>query len=186
MLEYYVKLMMWRKFSLETIDLDNLCRTAYRPDLAPWLKGYYDNLRRNLFQRLDWVCIQWLGRAAQKEPGGWQGELIDGEEDENGNRRATPPPHNRYPSPPDLYQLAKENQLLISLKTMQDVWAPIDVVEPSVWTNRSNSNIWLLIAASRMYTYAKYCMATLVEDKKLSISEQTKMYESLFTTHSMN
>ena len=123
---------MWRKFSLETIDVDNLCRTANCPDLAPWLKGYYDNLRRNLFQRLDWVCIQWLGQAVLKEPSGWLGEPIDMEIDENDGLHTTPPPHNRYPSPPDLDQLAKENRLLISLKTMQDVWAPIDVVEPSV------------------------------------------------------
>ena len=158
---------------MDKLDTEKLCRLAGRADLASWLKGYHDGMRRTLFKRLDWACEQWLSSASRKESNGWLDEN-EGSDADDGDLNDSS--HNRYPSRPTLNQLHNGDEYLQRLSTMRAVWAPIDVIEDGLWKDRSDSNVWLLLVGSRMYTYAKYRMVTLYEGKQMSITEQTKMY----------
>jgi hypothetical protein len=163
---------MWRKFDLTGVEIDKLCRTAGKPEYAAWLRGYYDNLRRQLMDRFDWMCQQWLKKWHEAHPV----QTLDSDDDTSflpDVRVLTQAPTLIQPT---LEDLTSPNQLLISLATMKSICAPIDVVDSTIWTDRSAENSWLMLIASRLYTYAKYRMVKLWKGESITITEFTRMY----------
>jgi hypothetical protein len=94
-------------------------------------------------------------------------------------RREWVPGNYVLKSPLEDKDLLQNHGFLVRRELMRDIWAPIDVVDASLWEEKGNENKWFMMAmvASRMLTYAKYRMDTIYKGKTLPITEQTRMYK---------
>jgi len=45
---------MWPRFDLTHGELARLCRKAGKPEYVNHIRSHYDNVRKQLFQKLDW------------------------------------------------------------------------------------------------------------------------------------
>ena len=52
--EYHLRWAMWPRFDLTHGELARLCRKAGKPEYVNHIRSYYDNLRKQLFQKSDW------------------------------------------------------------------------------------------------------------------------------------
>lgn len=164
---------MWRKIDLTGGEIEKLCRIAQRPELTGWLKGYYDNTRRQLLERLEWLCSSWLQ---------YKQSLVDPDHDEDGNEIMGVEPAGNFQlqANPSEQDLLSRHGFLVSRKLMRDVWAPIDIVDTTVWEEKGNGNLWFQMVASRMLTYAQYRLLPLFKGNTTTITEQTHMYKPFY------
>ena len=83
---------------------------------------------------------------------------------------------------PSEQDLLSRHGFLVSRKLMRDVWAPIDIVDTTVWEEKGNGNLWFQMVASRMFTYAQYRLLSMFKGNTTTITEQTHMYEPFYAS----
>ena len=87
---------MWLRFDLTHGELARLCRKDGKPEYINHIRSYYDNLCKQLFQKLDWFTEKFLASDTAKDPnGGWLKPVAANEDGTPGI--ATIP---RYPKAP--------------------------------------------------------------------------------------
>jgi hypothetical protein len=63
---------MWLKFDLTQGEIDYLCRMAGHDDRAAHVREYYDNIQKQIFQKLDWMTEAWYNSREMEDPEvGW-------------------------------------------------------------------------------------------------------------------
>jgi hypothetical protein len=164
---------MWLKFDLTQGEIDYLCRMAGHDDRAAHVREYYDNIRKQIFQKLDWMTKAWYNSLDMEDPVvGWLRDVHSDPEQAPDPEPAPPSP--RCPALPSNFQLAL---CAIPYKEkLRRAWANIDILEDNAWTDENSSA--LLLAASRTATYIKYRAASLYSNAVMKLDEKTAMYSS--------
>jgi hypothetical protein len=63
---------MWLTFDLTHCELVRLCRKAGKPEYVNHIRCYYESLRKQLFEKLDWFTEKFLASDAAKNTNtGW-------------------------------------------------------------------------------------------------------------------
>jgi hypothetical protein len=162
---------MWLKFDLTHGEIDRLCRRAGRPDKVRKLREYYDNIRKQIFSKLDWMTRKFLEHPSHDDAeSGWLRQL------EFASSIDTVPPV--YPFPPSDSQLSIA--AIPNMEWIHRAWMNIDILEANAWTVRDSA--LLLLASTRTATYIKYRAAELKDparDASMSgIDGKTRVYAS--------
>ena len=156
---------MWLKFDLTQGEIDYLCRMAGHDDRAAHVREYYDNIRKQIFQKLDWMTKAWYTSSEMEDPdNGWLRDAHTGTE--------PAPTAPMCPALPSNMQLALS--AIPSKEKLRRAWANIDILEDDAWTDENSSA--LLLAASRTATYIKYRAASLHSKVVMKLDEKTAMY----------
>jgi hypothetical protein len=149
---------MWLTFDLTHGELVRLCRKAGKPEYANHIRSYYDSLRKQLFEKLDWFTEKFLASDIAKNTNtGWL-KSIPSNADGTPGTSSIP----RYPKSPDDKQLREAR--FLKVKWLKQAWANVDIFTKEAWEDKT-SNV-VLLAACRTATYVKYRAASLQEPKK--------------------
>jgi len=157
---------MWLCFDLTHGELARLCRKAEKPQYATHLRSYYGNIRKQLFDKLDWLTEKFLkSPGALDENSGW---LRPSSSTESCEEDSVSPP--RSPTVPNDAQL--RDARLMKASTLRKTWANIDILTDEAWEDTTSNA--LLLTACRTATYIKYSRAaSLKQGKRITIEEKT-------------
>src|SRR5271156_162844 len=169
-LEYHLKWAMWLKFDLTSGEIHELCRKAGKGEYEGHLRSYYDNVRMQIFERLEWMTKAFLDHPSSHDPDkGWLRPM-------EGNKGGHLYP--RYPIPPTKWQINETK--IITLAKLKNAWVNIDILVPETW--KSNTEHAVLLAACRTACYiihrAAYSMMGNIEEDP-SRAQKTALYFSL-------
>jgi len=155
---------MWLKFDLTTGEIAELCRKAGEGDWEEHLRTYYDNLRMQIFARLDWLTKEFLQHPSSYDADrGWCRE-IDG----NVGRDLYP----RWPVNPTRTQIVQTQ--VISLTNLQRAWTNIDILVPHAWSSTQEPAV--LLAATRTATYIANRAWSMKQEEDLGRKQKTALY----------
>ena len=108
---------MWPRFDLTHGELARLCRKAGKPEYVNHIRSHYDNVRKQLFQKLDWFTERFLASDTAKDPNtGWL-KPVGANADGTPGFSAIP----RYPKAPNDSQLQAAH--LMEVKSLKQAWA---------------------------------------------------------------
>jgi hypothetical protein len=182
---------MWLRFDLTNGEFTRMCSKADINEHVDHCMGYYTNLRKQMFDRLDILTNEFLTAAKTTDAGpyseGWlrpnplprprrvrpQIDPLDGDDgSETDDETRGLDMAERFPNVPSNDQVV--DALPKDLAWYQKLWAPIDILTDEAWKNPNEPAV--IIAVDRAHTYVKYRAASLQEKKPLSMEEKTRMY----------
>ena len=121
-LQYHMRWAMWLRFDLTNGEITTLCRTAGTPDYVAHVRSYYDNVRKQILDRLDWITDQFVKSTAVTDPNnGWCRSTE--------SALAATPSHPIFPNLPSDTQL--QDAKLLKTATVRNAWVNIDILTAS-------------------------------------------------------